>query len=241
MNKLFLSLTLLLAVISLQAQTKKTTTTHTTAKPTQTHAPQLLKTEKDSASYALGISVGQSLVAQNLSNINTELFVKGLKEITQKQKVALTDAQVMNIITAYAAKMQELKTQENIAAGKKFLEANGKRPGVVTLPDGLQYEVLKTGTDTTKPTLNDKVTCHYHGTLIDGTVFDSSVDRGEPATFPLNGVIKGWQEALQLMTVGSKWKIYLPSDLAYGNRGAGDKIGPGATLVFTVELLGIQH
>jgi FKBP-type peptidyl-prolyl cis-trans isomerase FklB len=241
MNKLFLSLTLLLAVISIQAQTKKAIGTHTAAKPTQTHAPQLLKTEKDSASYALGISVGQSLVAQNLSNINTELFVKGLKEITQKQKVALTDAQVMNIITAYAAKMQELKTQENIAAGKKFLEANGKRSGVVTLPDGLQYEVLKTGTDTTKPTLNDKVTCHYHGTLIDGTVFDSSVDRGEPATFPLNGVIKGWQEALQLMTVGSKWKIYLPSDLAYGNRGAGDKIGPGATLIFTVELLGIQH
>ncbi|WP_298302696.1 FKBP-type peptidyl-prolyl cis-trans isomerase, partial [Hydrotalea sp.] len=100
---------------------------------------------------------------------------------------------------------------------------------------------LKAGTDTIKPTLADKVTCHYHGTLIDGTVFDSSVDRGEPATFPLNGVIKGWQEALQLMTIGSKWKIYLPSELAYGNKGAGDKIGPGATLVFTVELLGVQH
>ncbi|NIM36085.1 MAG: FKBP-type peptidyl-prolyl cis-trans isomerase [Hydrotalea flava] len=210
--------------------------THSTTHPNTL----LLKTEKDSASYALGISVGQSLEAQNLSNINTELFLKGLKEITEKKKVQLTDAQVMNIITAYAAKMHELRTQANIAAGKKFLEANGKRPGVVTLPDGLEYEVLKAGTDTIKPTLADKVTCHYHGTLIDGTVFDSSVDRGEPVTFPLNGVIKGWQEALQLMTIGSKWKIYLPSDLAYGNKGAGEKIGPGATLVFTVELLGVQ-
>ncbi|WP_253810312.1 FKBP-type peptidyl-prolyl cis-trans isomerase [Hydrotalea flava] len=237
MTKLFLPIAILLCGTLVQAQTKKTMPAHSTAHPNTL----VLKTEKDSASYALGISVGQSLAAQNLSNINTELFLKGLKEITEKKKVQLTDAQVMNIITAYAAKMQELKTQANIAAGKKFLEANGKRPGVVTLPDGLEYEVLKAGTDTIKPTLADKVTCHYHGTLIDGTVFDSSVDRGEPVTFPLNGVIKGWQEALQLMTIGSKWKIYLPSDLAYGNKGAGEKIGPGATLVFTVELLGVQH
>ncbi len=236
MTKLFLPIAILLGCPALHAQTKKPMPTHSTTHPNTL----LLKTEKDSASYALGISVGQSLEAQNLSNINTELFLKGLKEITEKKKVQLTDAQVMNIITAYAAKMHELRTQANIAAGKKFLEANGKRPGVVTLPDGLEYEVLKAGTDTIKPTLADKVTCHYHGTLIDGTVFDSSVDRGEPVTFPLNGVIKGWQEALQLMTVGSKWKIYLPSDLAYGNKGAGEKIGPGATLVFTVELLGVQ-
>jgi len=236
MTKLFLPIAILLGSPALHAQTKKPMPTHSTTHPNTL----LLKTEKDSASYALGISVGQSLEAQNLSNINTELFLKGLKEITEKKKVQLTDAQVMNIITAYAAKMHELRTQANIAAGKKFLEANGKRPGVVTLPDGLEYEVLKAGTDTIKPTLADKVTCHYHGTLIDGTVFDSSVDRGEPVTFPLNGVIKGWQEALQLMTVGSKWKIYLPSDLAYGNKGAGEKISPGATLVFTVELLGVQ-
>lgn len=236
MTKLFLPIAILLGSPALHAQTKKPMPTHSTTHPNTL----LLKTEKDSASYALGISVGQSLEAQNLSNINTELFLKGLKEITEKKKVQLTDAQVMNIITAYAAKMHELRTQANIAAGKKFLEANGKRPGVVTLPDGLEYEVLKAGTDTIKPTLADKVTCHYHGTLIDGTVFDSSVDRGEPVTFPLNGVIKGWQEALQLMTIGSKWKIYLPSDLAYGNKGAGEKIGPGATLVFTVELLGVQ-
>ncbi|MFZ5976889.1 MULTISPECIES: FKBP-type peptidyl-prolyl cis-trans isomerase [Hydrotalea] len=236
MTKLFLPIAILLGSPALHAQIKKPMPTHSTTHPNTL----LLKTEKDSASYALGISVGQSLEAQNLSNINTELFLKGLKEITEKKKVQLTDAQVMNIITAYAAKMHELRTQANIAAGKKFLEANGKRPGVVTLPDGLEYEVLKAGTDTIKPTLADKVTCHYHGTLIDGTVFDSSVDRGEPVTFPLNGVIKGWQEALQLMTIGSKWKIYLPSDLAYGNKGAGEKIGPGATLVFTVELLGVQ-
>ncbi|WP_298411476.1 FKBP-type peptidyl-prolyl cis-trans isomerase [Hydrotalea sp.] len=240
MTKLFLPFTILLCGTLVQAQTKKPIPAHR-ATHSNTSNKLVLKTEKDSASYALGISVGQSLEAQNLSNINTELFVKGLKEVTEKKKLQLTDAQVMNIITAYAAKMQEQKTQANIAAGKKFLEANGKRSGVVTLPDGLEYEVLKAGTDTIKPTLADKVTCHYHGTLIDGTVFDSSVDRGEPATFPLNGVIKGWQEALQLMTIGSKWKIYLPSELAYGNKGAGDKIGPGATLVFTVELLGVQH
>lgn len=236
MMKFILPVTLLCCGIAVHAQTKKTTQVH----HTNPANALVLKTEKDSASYALGISVGQSLEAQNLSNINTELFVKGLKEITEKKKVQLTDAQVMNIITAYAAKMQAQKTEANIAAGKKFLETNAKRPGVVTLPDGLEYEVLKAGTDTVKPTLADKVTCHYHGTLIDGTIFDSSIDRGEPVTFPLNGVIKGWQEALQLMTVGSKWKIYLPAELAYGNKGAGDKIGPGATLIFTVELLGVQ-
>lgn len=137
MTKLFLPIAILLGSPALHAQIKKPMPTHSTTHPNTL----LLKTEKDSASYALGISVGQSLEAQNLSNINTELFLKGLKEITEKKKVQLTDAQVMNIITAYAAKMHELRTQANIAAGKKFLEANGKRPGVVTLPDGLEYEV----------------------------------------------------------------------------------------------------
>jgi FKBP-type peptidyl-prolyl cis-trans isomerase FklB len=126
----------------------------------------------------------------------------------------------------------------NLKAGQEFLESNKKRPGVVPLPSGLQYEILVEGTGP-KPKATDKVTCHYHGTLIDGTVFDSSVKRGQPATFPLNMVIKGWTEGLQLMTVGSKWRFYIPSDLAYGDRQVSAQIGPNSTLIFDVELLGI--
>jgi FKBP-type peptidyl-prolyl cis-trans isomerase FklB len=126
----------------------------------------------------------------------------------------------------------------NLKAGQEFLESNKKRAGVVPLPSGLQYEILVEGTGP-KPKATDKVTCHYHGTLIDGTVFDSSVKRGQPATFPLNMVIKGWTEGLQLMTVGSKWRFYIPSDLAYGDRQVSAQIGPNSTLIFDVELLGI--
>jgi FKBP-type peptidyl-prolyl cis-trans isomerase FklB len=127
----------------------------------------------------------------------------------------------------------------NNAVGQKFLDENKKKPGVVTLPSGLQYIVIKEGTGA-KPVLTDKVTTHYHGTLIDGTVFDSSVERGEPASFPVNGVIKGWTEALQMMPVGSKWKLFVPPALGYGERGAGGVIGPNATLIFEVELISIN-
>ena len=128
---------------------------------------------------------------------------------------------------------------DNLNAGEQFLEDNKQKPGVTTLPSGLQYEVITEGTGP-KPTGTSKVTCHYHGTLIDGTVFDSSVKRGQPATFPLNMVIKGWTEALQLMPVGSKWRLFLPPHLAYGNRQTGAHIGPNSTLIFEVELLGIS-
>jgi FKBP-type peptidyl-prolyl cis-trans isomerase FklB len=128
---------------------------------------------------------------------------------------------------------------DNLTQGKKFLEENGKRPGVVVLASGLQYEILTEGTGA-KPTAKSKVTCHYHGTLIDGTVFDSSVQRGQPATFPLNMVIKGWTEGLQLMTEGSKWRFFIPPQLAYGDRQVSAKIGPNSTLIFDVELLGIS-
>jgi FKBP-type peptidyl-prolyl cis-trans isomerase FklB len=124
--------------------------------------------------------------------------------------------------------------------GQKFLAENAKRKGVVTTKSGLQYEVIKTGADSVKPKLNDKVKCHYHGTLINGTVFDSSVDRGEPMSFPVSGVIAGWTEALQLMTVGSKWKLYIPSELAYGDRQMGASIPAGSTLIFLVEVLAIE-
>ena len=135
--------------------------------------------------------------------------------------------------------MKNQKAEANLKAGEKFLEENGKRPGVVVLASGLQYEIITEGTGE-KPTASDKVTCHYHGTLVDGTVFDSSVRRGQPATFPLNMVIKGWTEGLQLMTVGSKWRFFIPPQLGYGDRQVSAQIGPNSTLIFDVELLGIS-
>jgi len=135
--------------------------------------------------------------------------------------------------------MKNDKAAANLQAGQSFLEENKKKPGITTLPSGLQYEVLVEGTGI-KPSSSNKVTCHYHGTLIDGTVFDSSVKRGQPATFPLNMVIKGWTEGLQLMSVGSKWRFFIPPQLAYGDRQTGAHIGPNSTLIFDVELLGVN-
>ncbi len=135
--------------------------------------------------------------------------------------------------------MKNEKASANLKAGQEFLEANKKKQGVVALPSGLQYEIITEG-DGIKPLSKNKVTCHYHGTLIDGTVFDSSVKRGQPATFPLNAVIKGWTEGLQLMGVGSKWRFFLPPNLAYGDRQTGSDIGPNSTLIFEVELLGVS-
>lgn len=207
------------------------------AKPKTTVA--LFKNTKDSASYALGFRIAQSLKAQGLQNVNIELFNKGMAAGVNA-KAAIPDSLLDICIKNYQDKMSTEKIAVNRAAGAAFLAENAKRPGVVRLTNGLQYEVMVAGTDTTKPTLKNTVRCHYHGTLIDGTVFDSSVQRGEPISFPLNGVIKGWQEALQLMTVGSKWKLFIPSELAYGERSAGPVIGPGSTLIFEVELLGVQ-
>ena len=135
--------------------------------------------------------------------------------------------------------MKNQKAEANLKAGEKFLEENGKKPGVVVLASGLQYEIITEGTGT-KPSAKNKVTCHYHDTLIDGTVFDSSVQRGQPATFPLNMVIKGWTEGLQLMTQGSKWRFFIPPQLGYGDRQVSAQIGPNSTLIFEVELLGIS-
>ena len=143
-----------------------------------------------------------------------------------------------NVINEYFTKLQDEKLTINLKAGQEFLAINKNRPGVVTLPSGLQYEIIKEGNGKI-PAATDQVKCHYHGTLIDGTVFDSSVQRGTPATFGVNQVIKGWVEALQLMPVGSKWKLFIPSDLAYGAQGAGQSIEPNSTLVFEVEVLDI--
>ncbi len=202
-------------------------------------AAQSLKTTKDSASYALGFRIAQSLKGQGLQDVNFELFKQGMNAGVASKGV-IPDSLLDVCIKNYQDKMSTEKIAANRAAGAAFLAENAKRPGVVRLTNGLQYEVMVAGTDTTKPTLKNTVRCHYHGTLITGEIFDSSVQRGEPISFPLNGVIKGWQEALQLMTVGSKWKLFIPSELAYGERSAGPVIGPGSTLIFEVELLGVQ-
>ena len=216
---------------------KKVPTKPVAPKPTSTTV--VFKNAKDSASYALGLRIGQSLRSQGLQDVNVAMFNKGMATGVNVKSL-IPDSLLDICIKNYQDKMSTEKIAINRAAGAAFLAENAKRPGVVRLSNGLQYEVMVAGTDTAKPTLKNTVKCHYHGTLITGEIFDSSVNRGEPISFPLNGVIKGWQEALQLMTVGSKWKLFIPSELAYGERSAGPVIGPGSTLIFEVELLGIQ-
>ncbi len=204
-----------------------------------------LKSLQERASYAIGFSFGSNLRRQQ-AEIDVKTFAKGLADALGKKESLLTQKDMQDALMEFQqelqAKMinkQKEQAAKNMKEGTAFLEKNGKRKEVTTLKSGLQYEVLKEGEGKT-PTAKDTVTTHYHGTLIDGTVFDSSVERKEPASFPVNGVIKGWTEALQLMKVGSKWKLYVPADLAYGKRGSPPDIGPDAVLIFEVELLGIE-
>ena len=166
-------------------------------------------------------------------------FMQGLSDVLEEKAPQLSYDEAKREIEAYFMDLQQKAVKLNKEAGEEFLKINAHKEGVTTLPSGLQYEVIKMG-EGPKPTLSDTVTCHYHGTLINGIVFDSSMDRGEPASFPLRGVIAGWTEILQLMPVGSKWKVTIPSDLAYGDRGAGEHIKPGSTLIFIIELLSIN-
>ncbi|MDR3716583.1 MAG: FKBP-type peptidyl-prolyl cis-trans isomerase [Puia sp.] len=198
-----------------------------------------LKTTTDSLSYAIGLSVANFYKQQNITNINSALVTKAINDITRKNKPLLTDEQANACISGYIQKTKAAQASVAKKAGEAFLANNKNKPGVVTLPSGLQYLVIKDG-DGPKPGLTDKIKCHYHGTLIDGRVFDSSVDRGEPIELTVNGVIPGWTEALQLMSVGSKWKLFIPSNLAYGDQQAGPLIAPGSTLIFDVELLAIE-
>jgi FKBP-type peptidyl-prolyl cis-trans isomerase FklB len=198
-----------------------------------------LKTEIDSVSYSLGVNIGNNLKGQGFGDINIAAMMKAMEDVMGDKTLSINEEEANTLIQAYFASMMEKKASEGRAAGEAFLAENAKKAGVTTTASGLQYEVITMG-EGPKPVATDKVTVHYHGTLTDGKVFDSSVDRGEPATFPLNGVITGWTEALQLMPVGSKFRIFLPSDLAYGERGAGQLIGPHATLIFEVELLSID-
>lgn len=190
-------------------------------------------------SYALGMSMASSLVKSGLNKIDVESFSKAFSDIISNGAAEMSPEEANQQIQEYFSRMQEEQMKANIEEGQKFLEENSKKDGVVTLDSGLQYEILTEG-DGPKPTANDRVKCHYHGTLIDGNVFDSSVERGQPAVFGVTQVIRGWVEALQLMTVGSKWRLFIPSDLAYGAQGAGDMIGPNTALIFDVELLGIE-
>lgn len=191
-------------------------------------------------SYCIGLSVGQSLKRDGLK-IDTEFLAKGINDILKGNQLPLSEEEIAAAFEELQKNMaaQQAKAGDaNLAAGKSFLEANGKKEGIKTTASGLQYEVLQEGKGNT-PTAADTVKTHYRGTLVDGTEFDSSYRRGEPATFPVSGVIRGWTEALQLMKEGSKYRLYIPSDLAYGPRGAGDKIGPNAVLIFDIELLSI--
>jgi FKBP-type peptidyl-prolyl cis-trans isomerase FklB len=193
----------------------------------------------DSLSYSLGILMGQNLKNQDFSEADVDGIARGIKHVLKDEALEIEMDEANQIVARYVKQRREAKFAEVIAEGEAFLKANAKRPEVKTTESGLQYEILKEGKGAS-PTEQDRVRVHYHGTLLDGSVFDSSVERGEPATFGVTQVIPGWTEALKLMQVGDKWKIYLPYSLAYGSRGAGSKIGPYNTLIFEVELLGIE-
>lgn len=192
----------------------------------------------EKVSYALGISLGNNLKNSGIDSLDYAKLAKGIEDVLEQKAPDMSVQDAQALLSNFFQALQEKAAEATINAGKSFLSENAKRPEVVTLASGLQYEVIKAGTGET-PIASDKVKVHYHGTLIDGTVFDSSVSRGEPATFGVTQVISGWVEALQLMPVGSKWKLFIPSNLAYGAQGAGEQIGPHTTLVFEVELLEI--
>jgi FKBP-type peptidyl-prolyl cis-trans isomerase FklB len=239
MKKIIVTLTALSALTAGIAQVKKTATTakpKTVARPA---TPSSFKNATDSFSYAIAMSAASFFKEKGIKDVNLALVQKAFNDVFKTNKPALTSEQMNQVIMARLQKIDSDKTSVARKEGLAFLAANKNKPGVKTLPSGLQYQVLKAGTGA-KPTLTDKVKVHYHGTLTDGTVFDSSVDRGEPIVLSVNGVIAGWTEALQLMPVGSKWKLFIPSELAYGERGAGPTIKGGAALIFDVELISIE-
>ena len=194
----------------------------------------------DKLSYALGLIIGHNLKGMNIEGFNSSEFVRAVDHVLQDEKAEMTEAQAQGLVQEYLQKQQEAAGKEAREAGEQFLAENAKKEGVTVTASGLQYEVL-TPAIGQKPTAADRVRCHYEGRLTDGTVFDSSYKRGEPATFPLNGVIAGWTEGLQLMAVGAKFRFFIPFNLAYGAPGAGGSIPPYAALIFDVELLGINE
>lgn len=203
--------------------------------------PELDKArEIQNFSYALGVEFATNLIAGGVKEIDRDMVVQAIVDMLEGNDLRISKEQSSQVVKAQMGRINAEYAKENEKVGKRFLELNKNKKGVVVLPSGLQYEVLTSGQGPS-PTINDKVTTHYHGTLIDNTIFDSSVDRGAPATFPVNGVIAGWVEALQLMKGGDKWRIFVPPNLGYGSRPApGGKIPPNSTLIFEIELLGIE-
>ena len=195
----------------------------------------------DKFSYAIGLGIGQNLLSMGAKGIIVDDFAQAIKDIMEGNPTAISHNEARDIVNTYFAELEGTMNAASIEAGKQYLEENKMRPGVVTLPSGLQYEVINEGNVGHYATATDQVECHYEGTLIDGTLFDSSIQRGQPATLGVNQVIPGWVEALQLMPEGAKWKLYIPSDLAYCAQGAGEMIPPHSTLVFTVELLKVLN
>lgn len=206
-------------------------------------ADKKLSTQKEKFSYALGVQIGGNMKQQGITEVDAKIIGAAIADVMKGDKLQLSTEEMQGALTAYKNEMEKKQAAEASVAkekGDKFRAENKKRKGVKATESGIQYEILTEGKGE-KPKATDKVTVHYHGTLTDGTVFDSSVKRGEPATFPLNGVIKGWTEVVQLMPVGSKWKVVIPPELAYGERGAGGAIGPNETLIFEIELLSINE
>lgn len=190
----------------------------------------------DKFSYGLGMGIGQNLLSMGVKDMNVEDFVKALKDVLTGAKTDMSHSEAQQVVNDHFRKLAEEAYAQNKASGEAFLAENAKKEGVTVLPSGLQYEVIAAGSGK-KPSATDRVQCHYEGTLIDGTIFDSSIKRGEPAVFGVNQVIKGWVEALQLMQEGAKWRLYIPYDMAYGEHGAGEMIPPYSALVFDVELI----
>lgn len=227
-------------------QAQKPPAAKTTPKPAaKSSTAPALTTDRDKESYALGMNIAKGLKAQSI-DVDSAILLRGIKDTLSGGKLLLTDDQAAAALTQLQAEVHKKQDEarkelgdKNMKEGAAFLAANKTKDGVVTLPSGLQYKILTAGTGP-KPTAADTVVCQYRGTLVDGTEFDSSYKRGQPATFPVGRVIKGWTEALQLMPVGSKWQLFIPPDLAYGPNGAGGVIGPNATLIFEVELVSIQ-
>jgi len=213
--------------------------------PAQNAPSSVFKTPLEKHSYALGLDIGRQMKKEGLE-IDPAVLTQGLKDAMSGNQALMTDeelratiVELQNEVRARQAEIRKQMMEKNKAAGEAFLAENKKKEGVVTLPSGLQYKILKPG-EGQKPAADDTVVCQYRGTLIDGKEFDSSYKRNQPATFPVDRVIKGWSEALQLMPVGSKWQLFIPADLAYGERGAGPDIPPNSTLIFEVELVSIQ-
>ena len=190
----------------------------------------------DKFSYSIGLGIGQNLSSMGIGNLAVDDFAQAIKDVLEGNQTAISHNEAREIVNKYFEELESKMSAVAIEQGQAFLEENKKGPGVVVLPSGLQYEIIKEGNGK-KPGATDRVKCHYEGTLIDGTLFDSSIKRGEPAVFGVNQVIKGWVEALQLMTEGSKWRLFIPSELAYGAQQAGEMIPPHSTLIFDVELI----